>query len=397
MLSDDELAALAQDLESERVERKSTLKNSNDLVCEAICAYANDLPGSGRPGYVLIGLQDDGTTANLPITDALLLELSDLRSSGKILPLPQLSVERRSLPGGDIAVLEVKPCPDPPVRYEGRVWIRVGPRRATASRDEERVLTERRQSGDVPFDQRSPVGATIEDLDLRTFEAAYLPNAVAPEILAENGRTRTQQLSALHLLDPLGRPNHAALLLLGLDPRRWLPGAYLQFVRFDGTDMVDSQVIDQRELSGPLHEVLAEVDILTKLHVRTSLKIPDSGVEIRREDIPILAVQQLVRNAVLHRSYESYTPIRWYWFADRVEIHSPGGLFGRVNAENFGKPYATDYRNPRLAEGLKVLGFVQRFGVGVELARKACRELGCPLPEFQFEASSVLVIVRAAR
>lgn len=397
MISDDELTALAKDLESEQVERKSALKNDKDKICETICAFANDLPRTGRPGYVLVGVRDDGTLANLAITDRLLLELADLRSAGKILPLPQMSVERRSFAGGEIAVIEVMPCSDPPVRYEGRVWIRVGPRRATASRDEERALTERRQSGDVAFDQRSPVGAVIEDLDLRTFEEVYLPNSVAPEVLAENGRTREQQLAALHLLDPAGRPNHAALLLLGREPRRWLPGAYLQFVRFDGTDMVDSEVIDQRELSGPIHEVLRDVDTLAKIHMRTSLQIPAVGAEIRRADVPVMAVQQLVRNAVLHRSYESLSPIRWYWFADRVEIHSPGGLFGRVNPENFGKPYATDYRNPRLAEGLKVLGFVQRFGVGIELARKACRELGCPPPEFQFETSAVLAIVRGTR
>lgn len=397
MLSDDELAALAQDLESEQVERKSTLKNVKDRVCEAICAYANDLAGTGRPGYLLIGVHDNGAPANLPITDALLLELSDLRSSGKILPLPQMSVTRRLLHGVEIALVEVMPCPDPPVRYEGRVWIRVGPRRATASRDEERVLTERRQSGDVAFDQRSPTGASLEDLDLRTFEEVYLPSAVAPDVLAENGRTRTQQLSALHLLDPQGRPNNAALLLLGRDPRRWLPGAYVQFARYDGTDMVDSPVLDQRELSGPLHEVLREIDTLIKLHTRTSLEIPADGTELRRTDIPAMAVQQLIRNAVLHRSYESFAPIRWYWFADRVEIHNPGGLFGRVNATNFGQPYATDYRNPRLAEGLKVLGFVQRFGVGIALARKACQETGCPPPEFEFATTAVLAIVRGAR
>jgi ATP-dependent DNA helicase RecG len=298
MLSDEALTALAQNLESEQVERKSNLKNVKDRICETICAYANDLAGTGRPGYLLIGVHDNGTPANLAITDELLLELSDLRSSGKILPLPQMSVTRRSLHGVDIALVEVTPCPDPPVRYEGRVWIRVGPRRATASRDEERVLIERRQSGDVAFDQRSPTGTTVDDLDLRIFEDVYLPGAVAPDVLAENGRTRVQQLSALHLLDIHGRPNHAALLLIGREPRRWLPGAYVQFARYEGVDMVDSPILDQRELSGPLHEVLHEIDTLTKLHSRTALEIPAEGTELRRTNIPVMAIQQLVRNAV---------------------------------------------------------------------------------------------------
>jgi ATP-dependent DNA helicase RecG len=61
-----------------------------------------------------------------------------------------------------------------------------------------------------------------------------------------------------------------------------------------------------------------------------------------------------------------------------------------VNEQNFGDPGATDYRNPTLAEGLKVLGFVQRFGMGIELARRRCRENGNPEPRFVFSSSSVL-------
>jgi ATP-dependent DNA helicase RecG len=77
-----------------------------------------------------------------------------------------------------------------------------------------------------------------------------------------------------------------------------------------------------------------------------------------------------------------------------VEIHSPGGLYGRVNEGNFGEAYATDYRNPVLAEGLKVLGFVQHFGMGVAIARRACLSNGNPPPEFAFSPSSVLGVIR---
>ena len=84
------------------------------------------------------------------------------------------------------------------------------------------------------------------------------------------------------------------------------------------------------------------------------------------------ALRQLVRNAYMHRSYEATnTPIRVYWFDDRIEIHNPGGPFGSVTPENFGQPGITDYRNPNLAEALRALGYVQRFGAGIAIARKA--------------------------
>jgi ATP-dependent DNA helicase RecG len=106
-------------------------------------------------------------------------------------------------------------------------------------------------------------------------------------------------------------------------------------------------------------------------------------------------MQQLLRNAVMHRNYESSNaPVQWYWFSDRIEIHSPGGLFGRARPETFGMPGGNDYRNPTLAAALHQLGFVQRFGMGVPLARRACSDNGNPPPEFLFQPANFAVIVR---
>lgn len=323
----------------------------------------------------------------------MLRTLADLRDAGDILPLPNLVVQRRSVAGQDVAVVIVQPCNDPPVRYQGQVWVRVGPRRAVASRDEERTLTERRLSGDLPFDRRAASGADVNELDLDFFRRSYLPAAVAPDVLEENGRTLEEQLRALHLLAADGRPTHGALLLLGRDPGHWLPGAYVQFVRCAGEDLA-SPILDQKEIGGRAPDVLRHLDDLLNINVRIETRVEGTVVEQRRPDYPVAALQQLLRNAVLHRTYETNAPVYWYWFSDRVEIHSPGGLYGRVSPENFGTPAATDYRNPALAEGLKVLGFLQRFGMGIALARRRCQENGNPEPEFSFSPATVLATVR---
>ncbi|HEU4538104.1 MAG TPA: ATP-binding protein, partial [Polyangiaceae bacterium] len=215
----------------------------------------------------------------------------------------------------------------------------------------------------------------------------------SPDVLEENGRSVEEQLRALHLLAPKGGPTHAALLLLGRDPRQWLPGAYVQFVRYEGDDLT-SPILDQKELGGRLPDVLRHVDDLTHINVRIETRVEGAATEQQRPDYPVAALQQLLRNAVLHRTYETNGPVYWYWFSDRVEIHSPGGLYGRVNAENFGTAGVTDYRNPTLAEGLKVLRFLQRFGMGIALARRRCQENGNPEPEFTFSPAAVLATVR---
>ena len=394
MLNDDEIARLALDLESDRVERKESFSGSaKDRVAQAICAYANDLPLHKAPGLVLIGMNDAGRPTGLPVTDDLLLTLGGVRSDGNILPIPNISVRRVQVLGRDVAAVVVMPSADTPVRYDGVVWVRVGPRRAIASRDEERTLIEKRQAGDLPFDRTASRGASLTDLDLDLFRSTYLPASVSPEVIAENRRSIEHQLAALHLLSPSGEPNRAALLLLGKDPRAWMGGAYIQFARFDGTDL-HAPIIDQKELVGRLSDVLRESDTLARLNVKVATVIAGLPTEQRRPDYPVIALEQLLRNAILHRSYEIHAPVYWYWFSDRVEIHSPGGLYGRVTRENFGTRGATDYRNPGIAEGLKVFGFVQRFGWGIPTVIKACHDNENPAPEFEFQPSTVLAVIR---
>ena len=95
----------------------------------------NELPNHQKPGVLFIGVNDDGTCANISVTDELLRTLSDMRSDGNILPFPSITVQKRTLAGCELAVVIVKPSDAPPVRFNGRVWVRVGPRRATATHE----------------------------------------------------------------------------------------------------------------------------------------------------------------------------------------------------------------------------------------------------------------------
>lgn len=316
-----------------------------------------------------------------------------MRSDGNIMPFPSMRVTRRRLDGCDLAVVEVDPSDNPPVRVDGRVWIRVGPRRATATAEEERRLAEKRRSADLPFDQCPLRGSGIEDLDLTLFQRVYLPSAIAPDVLAENNRTVDQQLQSLRMLSSGGAATAAGILTVGKDPRGWISGAYVQFVRYDGERLTDP-IRHQRELSGPLPDLLGALDQLLESQVTVTADVVSAPLEIRRADYPIVAFQQLVRNAIMHRDYEtSHAPVRVNWFSDRVEIQNPGGPFGQVNCDNFGRPGITDYRNPLLAEAMKSLGYVQRFGIGLALARKAMQDNGNPPPKFVVEPNWVAAVL----
>jgi len=395
--SDPDLERQLADLESDLVERKESLRGDTPTtVRQAICAIANDLPNHGKPGVVFIGARDDGSPAGLTVTDEMLRQLSDMRTDGNIVPPPSVVVEKRVLAGAEMAVATVWPSDSPPVRYKGKIWVRIGPRRAVATAQDERVLNERRRHRDRPFDVHKLPSATLTDLDLRRFETEYLAAAVDPEVLAANERTIEQRLASTKMIFAADEPIPTVLGTLVLSPRcrDLLPGAYVQFLRIAGRGLADP-VTDDQVVDGTVTDVLRRLDEKLASHNRTAVRFDATDQEERSSLYPMAALQQIVRNAILHRTYESTNaPVRVTWYDDRIEVASPGGPFGTVTEQNFGRPGLADYRNPSLAEALRVLGFVQRFGAGIATARRALEKNGNPPLEFEVNASYVNVTLR---
>jgi len=394
-MTNSELEALLDDLESDRVERKES-PTEGDRIRQAICAFANDLPDHNLPGILFVGVNDDGRPVGLTITDQMLQNLASARGDGNILPFPSIDVQKRALKGKDVAVVLVHPSSDPPVRFKGSVWIRSGPRRGIANPDDERRLNEKRRFRDLPADIRPLADARLDTIDELLFRRTYLPSAIPTEVIEENQRSTEHQLLAVRFAHPGPPvcPTVLGILAVGKAPTEWLPGAYVQFLRIDGTALGDP-VRNQKEVRGPLSDLLNEIEDIIKNNIQSSADFTTGSVEIRTPDYPIVALQQIVRNAILHRSYENTNaPVKLYWFNDRVEVHNPGGPYGQVTRSNFGQPGVSDYRNPNLAAVMKELGYVQRFGFGITLARTEMQKNGNPLPEFLVEDAHVAVILR---
>jgi ATP-dependent DNA helicase RecG len=386
------LEALLVDVESPYVERKSSA-NDGEKIRQAICAFANDLPGGRQPGYLFVGADDAGRPTGLTIDDRLLLMLSSIRSDGNILPLPLMTVEKVSLRGTPVAVVEVLPSEAPPVRFKGQVWVRVGPRRDVASIEEERRLTERGVASALTFDRRPCLPSSLDDIDLDAFRRDYLPRVIDAEVLRQNQRTVEVQLASLRLFDTRrGLPTHAGILAFGKDPLQFLPGAYIQFARYDGHTRA-APVSDHKDVRGSLPAQLQRLDDLVSAQIRVARSPGHGFVHEDHPDYPQAAIREIVLNAVMHRTYEGTSaPVRIHWFNDHVEVTSPGGLYGHVTPENFGQ--VNDYRNPVIAEVMKSLGYVERFGSGIARVRDALARNGNPLAEFALDPTHVVVRVR---
>ena len=316
--------------EADRIEFKETLSRSGaNEIREAICAFANDLPDHRAPGLVVIGVRDpDRCIVGTEVSDEMLRNLADMKTDGNILPLPSIQVEKKTLRERDVAVVTVLPSDSPPVRYRGRIQIRIGPRRGIATAQDERILNERRRYGDRPFDLQPVPTAGLRDLNLVRFENEYLPQAFSDDVLAANDRSLPERMSATKMIVAADSPvaTVMGILAIGKSPQDFLPGAYLEFLRIDGVELADD-IVDNETIGGDISDVLRRLDDKLQAHNRIGVDITSSPTELRTELYPMAALQQITRNAVMHRTYEATnSPIRVNWFNDRIEVISPVGL-----------------------------------------------------------------------
>ena len=390
MITKPELQDLLQTTETYRVER-TTSTNDMDKFQEAICAFANDLPNSRKKGYLILGAYDNGTLSGLKVDDALLKKIAAIRSDGNILPLPVMSVERFEFPEGDLLVAEVSPSLLPPVRYRGRTFVRIGPRRDIATEAEERILMERRTSYMATFDAMPCLGATIDDIDTAFIKQEYLPQVIDAEVLSGDQRDIKEQLAAIHLYDLTHDcPTNAAIILFGKNPRYFFPGFYIQYVRFAGK-AIGGAVLNEKRFQGPLYRLLPEMEMFVSNAIITQRPV---SVSLFREktviNYPNNALRELLMNACMHRDYQANMPVRLYQFEDHIEIMNAGGLYGEARPENF--PNVNDYRNPIVAEAMKEMKYVNMFNQGIRRVQEMLLENNNKEAEFDVSKLTVFAV-----
>lgn len=388
-----DLATLLGTQETATLEFKREATDRN-AIRKAICALANDLPGAGG-GYLVIGVDDKGQpVGGLDVSDEALLKITEYRDQGLILDRPSMVVTAEKFRGVDVILVKVNASRTPPVRFDNVVYVRPGPSTRRATRDDERVLSERRRFFETPFDVRTVPGSELADLDLELFRSEYLPQAVDQSVLEENHRSIEQQLASLRLADVDGSPTVLGLLLVGLNPTERLPGAYVQFVRYEGVD-VGGAILDEQDIRSNVIDTAERLEIVLRGHLRTRLVQISGFREEQRPNYPFDALREVCMNAIMHRNYESSNaPVRIAWFEDRIEVTNPGGPFGQVRADNFDR--VNDYRNPSLAAAMKSLGYVNQFGRGIGRIRSSLRRNGNPDPIFQVDDSSWTVTMGSA-
>lgn len=215
------------------------------------------------------------------------------------------------------------------------------------------------------------------------------------------GFARMSQEQTLEMLNITrnGVPTIAAVMNFGLYPQGFFPQLGITAIVVPGTQIGDvdedsARFIDNKRIGGTIPEMVEEALNFCRRNMKVKTIIDrETGIRRDKTEYPIEALREAILNAVIHRDYSIHTegtPIQIDFFTDRVEIHSPGCLYGRMSIEQLGiaKP---DLRNPALAVMTETLTAAEHRYSGIPTMRNAMKEYGLPEPKFENRRNEFVV------
>lgn len=266
----------------------------------------------------------------------------------------------------------------------------------------------RRRFGSVPELTAALYASLVEHLErkglLRTrpFDASACPQATLADISEEKvqwflARARRERrfaleentptakvLAHLNLLDA-GQPTHAAILLFGRDPQRFLLTSEVKCLHFHGTE-VRKPIPSYQVYRGTVFELVDQAAdfVMSKLARAVGTRAKGSEAPVEYE-LPRGAVTEAIVNAVAHRDYASNASVQVMLFSNRVEVWNPGELPPPLTVDQLRRPHASIPHNPLVADPLFLARYIEKAGTGTLDMIALLREAGLPEPGFRQE------------
>lgn len=194
----------------------------------------------------------------------------------------------------------------------------------------------------------------------------------------------------------------AAAWLFGLYPQAFIPQLCITAIVVPGKELGETgadgeRFIDNKRIEGTIPDMLSEALSFVRSNMKSKTVIdPVSGKRTDVPEYPVVAVREVLLNALVHRDYSTHTegmPIQLIMYADRLEVQNPGGLYGRLSIDQLGH-VQPDTRNPVLATAMETLGLTENRYSGIPTIRKELHQAGLPKPEFVDTHDSFRVVLK---
>lgn len=367
--------------ESDILEFKQELPQKDSKLLKTVVAFANGYQG----GRILFGVQDDGQINGVDIESIAALKDNLINMiSEACVPQIYVTLSVTSVEDKMILVAEIPHGHNTPyyLKKEGLqngTYVRIGAttRRAEQEKLEELILEGNNRSYDSVVDREAKPANTEDIQALSQLIHSYLGDGKKPVTAEHMVGWRLLQRKGEQLM-----PTVAFRLLTRND----IYFARVQCGAFAGT--TTDVFLDKKELCESVCEQLEQAQNFILRHINTGAVI-DNLHRTNVYEIPIPAIREALSNAILHRNYLTHANIRVAVFEDRVEIFSPGALYGITRQEMMSG--CSSLRNPILADVFHKMNIVEKWGSGIRRMCHACDEAGIPRPDIAPTDTGVMV------
>ena len=197
-------------------------------------------------------------------------------------------------------------------------------------------------------------------------------------------------------------PTIAGVMSFSIYPQGYFPQFCVTAVSLPGTEMGETsdegeRFIDNRRITGAIPDMLENAVDFVRINSRNTTIIDDDGKRRDKEEYPVRAVREAILNGLVHRDYSIHTqnvPVRIEIYRDRLEVISPGGLYGKITIDSLGKVHP-DTRNAALANILELLGVTENRYSGIPTIRAECHKAGILPPVFQVRRGEFVVTFKS--
>lgn len=387
-----ELIKLIEDIqlkktESNYIEVKSA-RNGCPKIFDTLSSFSNQQNG----GTIIFGVDENEDYNVCGVYDAADLQKKIMEQSLQMEPVVRPLCTVAVVDGKTVVSAEIQEMDNfhKPCFYKGAGRLRGSYVRVA---DGDRLMTEYEVYSYEAFKQdihdelRTNDRAEMTDINTDEYQLYLLELKKNKPHLAKLEEKEINRLQGF-VVD--NKPTVAALMLFSVYPQAYFPQLCITAVSVPGKEMsatgsVGERFIDNKRIEGSITQMLNDALIFVRKNMKVKTIIDsETGMRNDRTEYPVIAVRELVLNALIHRDYSIYTesaPITITIYSDRMEIENPGGLYGRMTLDSLGFVSA-DTRNPYIAGALEIMGETENRYSGIPTIRSAMKNAGLPQPVF---------------
>lgn len=387
-----ELIKLIEDIqlkktESNYIEVKSA-RNGCPKIFDTLSSFSNQQNG----GTIIFGVDENDDYNVCGVYDAADLQKKIMEQSLQMEPVVRPLCTVAVVDGKTVVSAEIQEMDNfhKPCFYKGTGRLRGSYVRVA---DGDRLMTEYEVYSYEAFKQdihdelRTNDRAEMTDINTEEYQMYLLELKKNKPHLAKLEEKEINRLQGF-VVD--NKPTIAALMLFSVYPQAYFPQLCITAVSVPGKEMsatgsVGERFIDNKRIEGSITQMLNDALIFVRKNMKVKTIIDaETGMRNDRTEYPVIAVRELVLNALIHRDYSIHTesaPITITMYSDRMEIENPGGLYGRMTLDSLGFVSA-DTRNPYIAGALEIMGETENRYSGIPTIRSAMKNAGLPQPVF---------------